>query len=77
MRLTKPVCPECGGPAVGTCDTIPGIALFSGVDAESGEADWCGETKVFWDGQVTDRNDAGECLLICGGGHEWWSGVGE
>lgn len=50
LRLHTPTCPECGEPARGSSDFIPGIALFDG-DPRSGRVDYVGETKVLWDGQ--------------------------
>ena len=74
MKLSKPTCPECGQPAIGTCDTIPGCALFmtaAGGDPDGNpDVEYGGETKVYWDGQMTDKVD-GLPQVQCHAGHQW------
>ena len=69
MRFTPWKCPECGEPAQGTVDTIPGLALlaFSG----DGNAEYAGETKVDWNNQATRHDEFGADLLECPAGHQW------
>lgn len=73
MRFNPWKCPECGKPAAGTLETIPGMALLT--FDENGEAEYDGETKVYWDGQTTVTKTTAEldeaCLLQCPNGHEW------
>lgn len=86
LRLHTPTCPECGEPARGSSDFIPGIALFDG-DPRSGRVDYVGETKVLWDGQFNAvelaASDSRALPLLkgvpreeqmqvqCRSGHEW------
>lgn len=69
MRFEPSKCPECGQRAKGTLETIPGIALLE--FDEDCDADYQGETKVWWDGQQTARSDDGRVRLVCPDGHEW------
>ena len=75
MRFTLPNNPKTGKPAVGTCDTIPGVALVQ--FNPDGSAGYVGETKVDWDGQrtVTDKN--GRVQLIDQDGNTWFSEMTE
>lgn len=70
MIFKTPKCPTCGELAIGTADTIPGIALLN--LGENGEAEWEGTTNVCWDGQTVDRDKIGDLILTCGS-HEWAS----
>jgi len=71
MRFDPNVCPTCGGRARGTMETLPGLAEFDVND--DGSYEYGGYTEVFWDGQVTDKDDEGRVTLICGtdDAHEW------
>lgn len=69
MKLETPLCPECGSAAIGTVDTIPGVALFSEPDA-SGNVYWREETELEWNGQTTQEQD-GLPLVQCRNGHAW------
>ena len=69
MRFDPWKCPECGKPARGTHEMVPGLALLN--FAPDGEAEYEGETKMYWDGQTTDTDDAGKVLLECPEGHQW------
>lgn len=64
-------------PILGTLDTVKTIAevnnfqfapdtLTSGLMCE-----WLGETKVFWDGQITQKADCGCDLYLDENGNEW------
>ena len=86
LRLHTPKCPECGEPARGSSDFIPGIALFDG-DPRSGRVDYVGETEVLWDGQfnaieladergpdlplIPDVSISEQMQVQCRDGHEW------
>jgi hypothetical protein len=69
MRFDPSKCPECGQQATGTLETIPGIALL--MFDEDGAADYQGETRVCWDGQMTVRAEDGLATLVCPDGHDW------
>lgn len=69
MRFTPANCPECGQLAHGTLETVPGIALL--VFDDNGNAEYEGETKIDWDSQVSQRDEAGRVLLECSEGHQW------
>jgi hypothetical protein len=78
MMFTPLCCPECGARAIGTVETIPGVALFAyadGLDDDGPEGvgvDWDGETKLFWDGQQTVFDEATcRSFLECEQGHQW------
>jgi hypothetical protein len=53
VKLHTPRCPHegCGKPAIGASDFTPGCALFDG-DPTEGPVDYCGETEMYWDGQI-------------------------
>ena len=69
MRFTPWKCPDCGQPAEGTVETVPGLALL--VFDDSGQAEYEGETKIEWDGQATCRDESGNTILECPNGHQW------
>ncbi len=66
-------CPRCGQQARGTVETVPGIARLS--FAADGTAEYDGETELYWDGQETVHNPAGQVLLQCPEGYEWFTEV--
>lgn len=70
MKLSIWKCPKCGEPAIGTCDLVPGVALFSVIDAE-GNTEYFGETKVDWDKQEPLQHPTGGTIVTCANGHEW------
>lgn len=72
MKLLIPKCPQCGNPAVGTVDTVPGVALFDG-NPSTGEVNYAGTTEVDWDGQETRKQEANP-LVTCGD-HEWATAI--
>lgn len=59
-----PGCPLCQAPAAGTVDTLPALARFEALP--SGALDWT-ETKLWWDEQTTNTNEAGEWEYWCAG----------
>lgn len=69
MRFTPWKCPECGQPAKGTLETVPGLALLTFDD--DGKAEYDGETKIDWDGQESQQDECGRSLLECHAGHQW------
>lgn len=80
MKLSTPLCPECGKPARGTYDNIPGIAIFGDYPSEDGEVHYCDTTDVDWNGQYTVRGRSGKPLVICEEDHLWETdieGLGE
>lgn len=76
MRLSVPICPECGSPAVGTCDLIPATALFDQpVTSTDVDVEYLGESKVDWDNQYTLVNDHCMFAVCCENGHMWNSKI--
>lgn len=71
MKFNPDRCPKCGGYAMGTGETIPGVAMMSRED--DGTFEYDGETEVGWDGQTTDTSDDGKVELWCGGWHSWFA----
>lgn len=69
MRFKPWKCPECGQPAKGTLETIPGLALLK--FDKDGQAEYDGGTEVAWDDQATQHNEAGNDILECHLGHQW------
>ena len=60
---------------MGTLETLPGVALLN-VDPETGDAEYGGETKIWWDGQQSNRDLQGRYLLTCENCHEWPAEMG-
>lgn len=71
MKFEQDHCPECGEELRGTCDTIPGCAVMS--RQENGSYEYVGETDVFWDGQMSEKDEEGKVRVQCRGGHDWWT----
>jgi hypothetical protein len=69
MRFKPWKCPECGQPAKGTLETIPGLALLTFDD--DGQAEYDGETDIDWNNQATLHDDASRDMLECPDGHQW------
>jgi hypothetical protein len=69
MQFTPWKCPECGEPAEGTVETVPGLALL--VFDDTGQAEYEGNTKIHWNGQKTCRDESGNVILECPDGHQW------
>jgi hypothetical protein len=55
--------------ACGVWERVPGLALLD-FDA-TGTAEYFGETKIQWDGQVPDVDADGRVTLECENGHQW------
>ena len=69
MRFDPWRCPECGEPAYGIQETVPGLALLNFDD--DGNAEYESETKLlWWDGQVTIMKE-GQVTLEFVNGHAW------
>lgn len=75
MKLSTPLCPTCGEPAIGTYDKIPGIALFGDEPDENGEVHFCDQTELDWSGQRTTRGETGKPRVTCDNGHLWESEI--
>jgi len=74
VKVLTPLCPECGVLARGTLEAISGCAEMS-LD-ESGDGEFTGNTAVFWDGQMTERDPGNDLMIfLCPKGHEWTSEV--
>lgn len=69
MRFTPWKCPECGQPAKGTVETIPGLALLTFDD--DGQTEYAGETEIDWNNQASEQDEYGRYLLECHAGHKW------
>lgn len=74
MKLQTFRCPECGEIASGTLEIVQGKALLD-FHGETGEADYGGETKIWWDTQETVLDERGDVTLVCSNGHDWSSAV--
>lgn len=70
MNLEKPSCPTCGERAIGSCETLPAIALFVWIDDDT--TDYLGETKPCWANQESELDENGQILITCGT-HKWYS----
>lgn len=75
MRFDPDKCPECGQKPRGTADTIPGVAEF--VENDDGSFDYCGNTDVFRDGQMTETDEDKRLRLLCPDGHDWYATMSE
>lgn len=74
MKFETMTCPDCGKRAIGTLETVPGVAMFDeSIDGpdESGEVEYDGFTDLNWNEGKSQRNSDGLILLTCGNGHEW------
>jgi hypothetical protein len=77
MKFTPMQCPTCRKHAIGTVETLPGVALFLETDAgipktdANGALEYSGETKIFWEGQMTEIDADGNWELQCEEGHSW------
>lgn len=73
MILKSPLCPTCNKPAVGTVETLPGIARFIEEAAPNLEMDYDGTTEVDWNGQTTNEDEEGNLQVSCEDGHFWYT----
>lgn len=55
---------------VGTAETVLATAWISHIDPETGDPEYEGGTKIYWDTQETLTRD-GKILFVCTGGEEW------
>jgi hypothetical protein len=75
MKFAQHKCPECGGIAVATLETLHGRGLLT-FDEQTGEFDWQGETKVCYDSQQTHEDEmTNDLTLFCENDHEWQSSL--
>lgn len=70
MRIEPSRCPDCGRVAQGFEEIVP-VKAFVELCEESGEYQYTGESKVYWDSQVLDLNDEGVGVAHCQEGHTW------
>jgi hypothetical protein len=71
MKFDVPRCPVCNELAKGTLESVPGMALL--IFKQEGEAEYLGETEIFWKDQVTRFDRKGRVTLLCTNGHQWRS----
>lgn len=74
MKVLTPHCPTCGALARGTLEVLTGCAELT--LNEEGVGEYSGNTVVFWDGQMTERDPGSEqVVFLCREGHEWGSDI--
>jgi hypothetical protein len=71
MKFDVPRCPVCDELAKGTLESLPGMALL--IFKQEGEAEYLGETEIFWNDQVTRFDRKGRVTLLCTNDHRWRS----
>ena len=71
MKYDVSRCSICGETAIGTLESVPGLALL--VFNERGEAEYAGETKLDWNNQINLRDSEDRVTLACRNGHQWQS----
>jgi len=71
MTWENPICPECGGPPIGTVEAILGLAQIE--PDGKGAYQYGGYTEVWWDDQHTEHDEDGNDRLHCDNGHDWYS----
>lgn len=71
MKFEIPRCPTCGLLAEGTLDCVPGVAQME-FDAV-GNAEYSGQTIMWWDDQYTETDGDKNVTLLCEDGHRWQS----
>lgn len=59
-----------GSPIIGTLETVPGVALIAGFDPDTGEAEYDGETMMFWNDQATVKR-GGKAVFVDAAHEEW------
>ena len=69
MRFDLWKCPECGQPAKGMLEMVPGLTrlLFDG----EGDAEYAGGVDLCWDGQTAVCDEQDRATLECVEGHLW------
>lgn len=55
---------------VGTAETVLATAWISRIDPETGEPEYEGGTRIYWNTQETLER-AGKILFVCTKGDEW------
>lgn len=55
---------------IGTSEAVWVTLLISGIDPETAEPKYNGETEIHWDTQETLERD-GEIIFVCSEGKEW------
>jgi hypothetical protein len=70
MKFDPVKWPRCGKLAMGTLETLPGLAVLD-IDPDTGEAQYGGWTDIWWDAQKSVHDSNGRCLLACKNAHEW------
>ena len=60
-----------GAGIIGTLETVPGVALIAGFDPDTGEAEYEGETMMFWNDQATVKR--GGKVVFVDTAHEEWT----
>lgn len=59
-----------GSEIVGTAEKLLATANISGIDPETGEPEFAGDTEIHWDTQETLERD-GKTLFVDDSGEEW------
>jgi len=78
MKLSKPCCPECGKPAIGTIENVVALSTFSG-NPSRGPVEYDGFTEMGYspDEQKTVKNEEGEQQVACKNHHRWFTNIEE
>ena len=71
MRFIPDRCPECGEEIEGAVETLVGVAILQAIG--SGNYEYEGTTKLWWDEQKTVHDKQGRVLLVCVNSHEWYA----
>ncbi len=75
MKIEIPKCPTCGGPAIGTLETVQAIAKLGEIK-EDGTCEYEGTTEILWDTQKT-MLVLHTPVLVCAQHHDWASTITE
>lgn len=73
MKILTPICPNCGGKAVGTLETLDAIAELSDI-REDGTCEYTGLTKHLEETQRT-VHIMDKATLVCSQHHIWTSTI--
>lgn len=73
MKLSVPICPECGEPADGIYETLCATAWIERY--EDGEFEYIGDSDIGWDTQEPDVDEANTALVRCNRVHTWRSKI--
>lgn len=78
MKLSKPCCPECGKPAIGTIENVVALSSFDDDPSEGPvEYDGCTDFAYSPDEQKTVKNEEGEQQVACNNAHRWFTKIEE